>query len=263
MTRLENKNSDSAPTLKTKSLSDDRSGNPLPFVLPLFVFLLIVSFYPDFADSFIDSENEIEGQVITSKTWTYIAMIGLQVLIATGLLAYFHKVYLQHFPIRFSPLSVVVGIIGVVLWIVVCDLRIEPRFWEQLGFNTSRPSFNPFTIENSTVRILFLVIRFTLLALIVPLIEELFVRGWLVRWIENPAWENISLTGLSLNALLAASIYGVVAHPSEAIAAFLWFGLVTLLMRRTGNLWDCVVAHAVTNLLLGIYILKYEQWHLW
>ena len=49
----------------------------------------------------------------------------------------------------------------------------------------------------------------------------------------------------------------------EAIAAIAWFSLVTVLMVRTKNVWDCVVAHAVTNLLLGIYVIWFEQWQLW
>ena len=88
-------------------------------------------------------------------------------------------------------------------------------------------------------------------------------RGWLMRWIENPDFQTVSLKQLGVGALLSASAYGVLTHPSEAIAAFMWFGLVTLLMRWTGNLWDCVVAHGVTNLLLGVYVIVYAQWHLW
>ena len=101
------------------------------------------------------------------------------------------------------------------------------------------------------------------MAVIVPLIEELFLRGWFVRWVEDPEWENLSLRGLSWKALMAASVYGVLTHPTEAIAAFVWFGLVSWLMNRTGSFWDCVVAHAVTNLLLGVYVLIFAQWHLW
>ncbi len=254
-----------APMNETVNPSDvPRSDNPVPFILPLFLFLLISTFYPSFADSIANSAGDPELTAeASSKTWTYLFMIGLQVVVASTLLIYFRKVYLEHFPIRFSPLSIVVGVVGVVLWIVVCDLKLEPTFWEAIGFNTDRPSFNPYTLDNTGARNLFLVSRFTVLAIVVPIIEELFVRGWLVRWIENPSWEHVGLTGLGMGALFAASIYGVVAHPSEAIAAFLWFGLVTWLMARTGNLWDCVVAHSVTNLLLGIYILKFEQWHLW
>jgi hypothetical protein len=33
-------------------------------------------------------------------------------------------------------------------------------------------------------------------------------------------------------------------------------------MTKTKNLWDCVVAHAVTNLLLGAYVLWSGHWEL-
>jgi CAAX protease family protein len=52
-------------------------------------------------------------------------------------------------------------------------------------------------------------------------------------------------------------------HPGELLAAFVWFSLVTWLMTRTRNIWDCVAAHAVTNLLLGIYVVTQHQWQLW
>jgi hypothetical protein len=46
------------------------------------------------------------------------------------------------------------------------------------------------------------------------------------------------------------------------LAALVWFSLVTLLMVRTRSMWDCVVAHAVTNLLLGIYVVYSGSWAL-
>ncbi|MFK7769105.1 MAG: CAAX prenyl protease-related protein [Mariniblastus sp.] len=239
--------------------SASESESPLPFILPLFLFLIIASRYPDFAGSYEDS---LEPGV-TRETWTYLFMIGLQVLVAGGLLTYFYRIYLRHFPFRISPVSIAVGAVGVVLWIGLCELGVESRILAALGFDVSRPSFNPFTIPDDAVRWGFLVARFTLLALFVPIIEEVFLRGWFVRWFHDPSWENVSLKGLPMKTLLAASAYGVVAHPGEAIAAFAWFGLVTWLMNRTGNLWDCVVAHAVTNLLLGIYVVWFSQWQLW
>jgi CAAX prenyl protease-like protein len=127
-----------------------------------------------------------------------------------------------------------------------------------------RPSFNPFQqIPDETLQLVFLLLRFCLLALLVPIIEELFLRGWLIRYIEDPTWWAVSLVSLSLRSVAWATIYGVLAHPGEALAAFVWFSLVSWLMLRTGNLWDCVVAHGITNLLLGIYIVAFGAWHLW
>ena len=65
----------------------------------------------------------------------------------------------------------------------------------------------------------------------------------------------------------AAAIIGtavpMLTHPGELLAAAVWFSLVTWLMFRTKNIWDCVAAHAVTNLLLGIWIMYSKQWGFW
>ena len=241
---------------------DSSTRNTVAFILPLIVFLVIANFYPDFADSEPDPDSPLN-----SSTKWYMAMVAGQVVIACGLLFYFRKIYLDAFPLKLSPLAFVVGIVGVVLWVSICELHIERTVFETIGLDSLasvRPAFNPFeSISESGLRTLFLTLRFILLALLVPVVEELFLRGWLVRWVEDPNWERINLKDVGWKALMTPSIYGVLTHPSEAIAAFLWFGLVTLLMRRTGNLWDCVVAHAVTNLLLGIYVVQFEAWHLW
>ena len=165
-----------------------------------------------------------------------------------------------------------VGAVGVVLWVVLADLGYERSIasWLGLADNVARPGFNPGTINDSFARGLFLITRFTVLVGVVPVVEELFLRGWVVKWIEEPNFgmskepmAPVSLKTLGLSALLSASIYGVLTHPLEAIAAFVWFGMVTLLARRTGSVWDCIVAHAVTNGLLGVYVLWWKQWHLW
>ena len=48
-------------------------------------------------------------------------------------------------------------------------------------------------------------------------------------------------------------------QPGEFLAAAVWFGMVTWLMVRTRNIWDCVAAHAVTNVLLGIYVVTWSS----
>lgn len=243
------------------SEADSNTKATVAFILPLIVFLVIANFYPDFADAELSNETQ------SNQTRWYLALVTGQVAIAFGLLAYFRKIYFQQFPLKVSPLSVVVGVIGIVLWIGICELNIERSVFQAVGLKSlasARPAFNPFdSLPGSGIRNLFLILRFTLLALLVPVVEELFLRGWLVRWVQDPKWESVNLKDLGWLALLTPSLYGVLTHPAEAIAAFLWFGLVTLLMYRTGNLWDCIVAHAITNLLLGIYVIRYAAWHLW
>jgi CAAX prenyl protease-like protein len=109
----------------------------------------------------------------------------------------------------------------------------------------------------------FLAVRFAGLVLVVPVIEEFFVRGFLMRYVESARWDSLPLGGVSWKSASAVGVYAVLSHPGEAIAALVWFGMVTWLYARTRNLWDCVAAHATTNLLLGIYVVTQGAWELW
>ena len=234
----------------------------IAYVAPFIIFLVIVQFYPSFS-----GVQQLSPGTVSSGTVTYMVMLVAQILIASVLLFYFHKIYLKDFPLRVSPWSVVVGVIGIVVWVGLCHLEIEKSIMSMVGFDSSRvarPAFNPFEhLPTTAWRVSFLVPRFMVLALIVPLVEELFLRGWLVRYVHDADWEPVKLSALSWSALIAPTVYGVATHPGEAIAAIAWFSLVTLLMVKTKNVWDCVVAHAVTNFLLGVYVIWFAQWQLW
>jgi CAAX prenyl protease-like protein len=111
---------------------------------------------------------------------------------------------------------------------------------------------------------LFLLLRFSILVILVPVAEEWLIRGWLVRWWTSPdGWYESSLSRVSLASLMMVVVYAVLTHPHEALAAIVWFSLVSWLMVKTGNLFDCIVAHGVTNLLLGMFVIFSEQWRLW
>jgi hypothetical protein len=64
-------------------------------------------------------------------------------------------------------------------------------------------------------------------------------------------------------AAVLGTVFPMLMHPGELFAAAVWFSLVTGLMVYTKNIWDCVTAHAVTNFLLGVYVVKYGAWQLW
>jgi len=165
-------------------------------------------------------------------------------------------------PFRISWLSFAVGAVGVVVWIGLWWLNQEVL---HLAASGTREAFNPFEAlkDDPTWMYQFLAIRFAGLVLIVPLIEEFFLRGWLMRYIDDPDWDEIPLGEAGKMAIWGATIYGVVAHMGEPLAAAAWFSMVTWLYLRTKSVWDCVVAHAVTNLLLGLYVIKTGTWELW
>lgn len=108
----------------------------------------------------------------------------------------------------------------------------------------------------------FLLVRFFGLALLVPVIEEAFLRAFLMRFVMHDNWTEIPFGTVNRMALAAGILVPVLYHP-EKLAALVWFSLVTWLMVRTKNFWNCVVAHSVTNLLLGIYVVTTGSWQLW
>jgi uncharacterized protein len=102
------------------------------------------------------------------------------------------------------------------------------------------------------------------LAVIVPLLEEIFWRGFLMRYFVNEKWQTVPFGTPNLAAFSGVVILFAFVHDFEdffgAIVAGVIFGAVAI---GTRSLGACVLAHAVTNLLLGIYVLQTRQWGFW
>lgn len=170
---------------------------------------------------------------------------------------------------RVSPLAVGVGIVGVVLWIGLCHLRIEAQLLEPIGLGWLvgagvRSAFNPLEqlAGDPGWAYGFLAIRFFGLAAVVPVIEEFFLRGFLMRYVVHDQWWNVPFGVVNRTAVVVGTAVPMLMHPGELLAALVWFSMVTWLMVRTRNIWDCVVAHAVTNFLLGVYVVASGHWEL-
>jgi CAAX prenyl protease-like protein len=109
----------------------------------------------------------------------------------------------------------------------------------------------------------FIAMRVLESAILVPVVEELFWRGWLMRWAIRPDFESVPMgqyTALSfwVVALLFASEHGPYWEVGLiAGVAYNWW------LVRTRNLADCMLAHAVTNALLAGYVLRFDQWQFW
>ncbi|MFN0195951.1 MAG: CAAX prenyl protease-related protein [Planctomycetaceae bacterium] len=162
--------------------------------------------------------------------------------------------------------AILAGVLGFVLWIGLCELNLEGSLNAFLpsGLRPApRVGFNPWAVmDDPTLRMAFLCIRFFGLVAIVPLIEELFMRGWLWRYLQADDFTKVPWGNPSRASLLGVTLFFAITHP-EYIAATVWSLLISGLFIRTRNLWSCITAHALTNLLLGAYIVWTEHWELW
>lgn len=65
-----------------------------------------------------------------------------------------------------------------------------------------------------------------------------------------------------MKSALIVTLLFALAHP-EWLAAAVYCTLLNGLLYWKGDLWNCVVAHGVSNLVLAIYILFTGSWELW
>lgn len=214
-----------------------------------------------------DSGKEFPAGLPAGYDWKLLVVLAIQVLVVGGLLVAGVRDYLRWLPFRVSWSAIPLGLLGCGLWIGICELQIEKQVASAVGLGdwlAVRSSVNPFESFPSTATfVLFLSLRFTCLAVLVPIAEELFLRGFLLRYLCRYEWWKVQMAQLGWWAVGAAAIYGVVTHTGEILAAIAWFGLVTIWVKWSDRFWDAVAIHAVTNFALGLYVMTYQQWHYW
>jgi len=121
--------------------------------------------------------------------------------------------------------------------------------------------FDPRRADGSLVVPLALV-RWLGAALVVPVIEELFWRSFILRWLDRPDFLAQAPGLVSGRAVLASSLAFGFEHSQWA--AGLLAGLAyAWLYRRSGKLWVPILAHGVTNGVLGAWVLAQGQWQYW
>jgi len=221
------------------TISPAAQARTLPFAL-FMVLLALRGYWPDSAT--VDTR------------WIY----GVSVVGVGALLHYYWRDYgelaRQNWPTPGeAALSVVTGVIVFALWV-----RLDAP-WMQLSEPTA--GFLPIDLQGQPIWPL-IVLRFIGAAIIVPLMEELFWRSFLMRWIEQSSFAQVDPRRVGLKALVLSTFVFMLAHTLwlAAIVAGLAYAW---LYRRTGKLWTAVIAHAVTNALLGIWVVNTGQWQFW
>jgi uncharacterized protein len=109
----------------------------------------------------------------------------------------------------------------------------------------------------------FLTFRVLSSVVTVPILEELFWRGWLMRWLIDPEFLKVPLGTYRASAFWLTAILFASEHGSYWEVGLITGVIYNLWVMRTKNLADCIVAHAVTNAALAYYVLAAGQWNYW
>ncbi|MBL8349866.1 MAG: CAAX prenyl protease-related protein [Burkholderiaceae bacterium] len=202
----------------------------------------------------------LRGIAPADRGWGFDArwLYALNLVVVGGMLAAWWREYgelaRQNAPdARECALAVAVGLAVFAAWI-----HLDAP-WMQIGQPTA--SFVPVDAQGRLDWPL-IAVRWTGAALVVPLMEELFWRSFLMRWMQAPVFEGLDPRRTGAKALLLSTFVFMLAHPLwlAAIVAGLAYAL---LYRASGRLWTAVIAHAVTNGALGIWVVNTRQWQFW
>jgi CAAX prenyl protease-like protein len=157
--------------------------------------------------------------------------------------------------------SIVIGIAVFLIWIGPDALFGYRHFWlfENRLTGSATSSLAP-ELKNNLA---FILLRSAGSFLLVPILEELFWRGWMMRWLIDMDFLKVPLgkyvpSAFWIVAILFASEHGPYWEVGLAAGIIYNWWLI-----RTRNLADCILAHAVTNAVLAGYVLVTDRWQYW
>lgn len=150
------------------------------------------------------------------------------------------------------------GIVGIGLWLIPYFAGWIPNTGD--GFEPEK-LFG----EGTAMTYAEYSLRFARAAVVVPLAEELFWRGFLMRWCINRDFPQTVATGThSWPAYGITTLAFMLIHtPADYAGAFCYGTLAYLLVVRTKRLMPAVVMHMVANTIMGICAISFDMPQLW
>lgn len=190
------------------------------------------------------------GWDANSLRWLYAVKIAVVICLLIRLQPY-PELANWRLPLPVLGASVLAGVLVWLLWI-----NLDAP-WMVIGSSTG---FDPRT--DGQIDWLLVAIRLMGAAVVVPLMEELFWRSFLLRWIESVDFLSVDPRQVKwLSCVASIGLFGIEHN--------LWFAGVVAGAVYSGlyiysrNLWSAIVAHAVTNGVLGVWIIMTSQWTYW
>ncbi len=202
----------------------------------------------------------LRGLAPTDNSWGFDTrwLYAANLVVVGGMLALWWRDYGELARANWPDLPEILLAVGAGLGVFVLWIHLDAP-WMQIGEPTA--AFVPVDANGQLLWPL-VIVRWLGAALLVPVMEELFWRSFLMRWVQSPVFQGVDPQRTGAKAVVLSTFVFMLAHPLwlAAIVAGLAYAL---LYRATGRLWTAVIAHAVTNGALGIWVVASRQWQFW
>jgi len=185
--------------------------------------------------------------------WLY----GVCSLLVLGLLLWLRPRYRRQ---DFAPprilQSALLGLGAIVLWIA-----LDPWMPRTAARDNTFPFTTAFEI-GFVPGILSIAFRIFGAVLVVPIVEELFWRGFLMRTIIKPEFEEVPLGTFQPLSFYITTVAFALVHV-EFGSATLFALIAGWWFCRTKSIRAVIILHAAANLGLAVYVLLTRNWFLW
>jgi CAAX prenyl protease-like protein len=166
--------------------------------------------------------------------------------------------------------ALIIGVLVFVMWIGLDPYYPgQDELWHRLGLGKD-PAEKPVELWNpiaaygagSVLAWFFIVVRIAGSSVVVPLLEEVFYRSLLYRYLISPEFQRVPLNRWHPVSLgITAIIFGF-THQQWLVGILCGIAYQWLVLRKN-RIGDAMTAHAITNLLLGIWVVARNDWKFW
>lgn len=183
-------------------------------------------------------DNELYAGTLMGLTIAIILLLGVYLIALRPKQLSWSEVGVKAFNVKYWKIIIIYSVILLVGAVIIVVLTsFIGNSWENSKTESMQQNATFFTI----------LIAFISAAIISPIYEEIFYRGFLYRWLRT----RIGLTGA---LLLSSLIFTIIHIPTYNVMPVNFFSgiLFALAYERTNSIWPSVLIHGLTN---GIMVL--------
>ena len=220
-----------------------RVRDDLAYLLPMGTFLVLTQFGVWWKDLY---------------PLTYVVKTAVVAALLVALRKYFTKIRWDYW-----WLGGILGVVGVFQWVGM-QLWLQSHVPQFFKPPSGADLFNPLALRPEWAVWPFVAVRLAGAVLVVPVMEELFWRDFAWRQVVAPNDFKLARVGeWDWKAFVIVPLIFALVHGNWWLTAVVWAFMIGGLLLYTRSLGACIVMHAVTNLLLGAYVLRYHDWAFW
>jgi CAAX prenyl protease-like protein len=221
----------------------------LPYIAPFFAFLILMFIGGRFGPEWFP--------------WSYTLRTFGALAVALAVWKYWPPLGRAHL-----PEAIVFGLAVAAMWVLVHKWFAGQSWYPATQLMGKDPTpdefYDPFERLGTGVGLwLFLLVRIGGASIVVPIIEEIFWRGFVLRiFINWHRFETVPLGTFTWRSFIFCSLLSAAEHPMWEVGILCWV-VYNLLFYWKKSLLFLMITHGITNLALYVYVVVAKDWVFW